>query len=500
MRSSIEMNPNPLVQYLNKFPHEFTKSDIIKYIEDNNIEMVNFRYVGWDLRLKTLNFIINDKPHLEAILTAGERVDGSSLFPFIEAGSSDLYIIPRYKTAFLNPFSEIPSLDILCSYYTKDGVPFESSPEYVLRKAHEALNEKTGYSFEVMGELEYYIISEKEDLFLAKDQKGYHESYPFAKWGELRERAMKAIAHCGGYIKYGHAEVGNFTMGDKIYEQSEIEFLPTNIEDAADQLNIAKWIIRSLANEYGVNVTFAPKISMGKAGSGLHIHTKLVKDGKTAMVENGRLSNIAKKAIAGYLDLAPSLTAFGNTNPTSYFRLVPHQEAPTNICWGDRNRSVLVRVPLGWSGENNMIKHANPQEPDGEFDFSNKQTVEFRCSDGSADIHLLLAGLTVAARHGLEMKNALKMAEQTYVDVNIFEKENVERLNQLSKLPTSCFESAEQLESQKDIYLKYGVFTESMLEWFINYLKQFNDKNLRAELGDDKKKIMALVDKYFYCG
>lgn len=289
----------------------------------------------------------------------------------------------------------------------------------------------------------------------------------------------------GGYIKYGHAE---------------IEFLPTNIEDAADQLNIAKWIIRSLANEYGVNVTFAPKISMGKAGSGLHIHTKLVKDGKTAMVENGRLSNIAKKAIAGYLDLAPSLTAFGNTNPTSYFRLVPHQEAPTNICWGDRNRSVLVRVPLGWSGENNMIKHANPQEPDGEFDFSNKQTVEFRCSDGSADIHLLLAGLTVAARHGLEMKNALKMAEQTYVDVNIFEKENVERLNQLSKLPTSCFESAEQLESQKDIYLKYGVFTESMLEWFINYLKQFNDKNLRAELGDDKKKIMALVDKYFYCG
>ena len=94
MARSIEMNPNPLVQYLNKYPHEFTKADLIKYIENNNIEMVNFRYVGWDMRLKTLNFIINDREHLDAILTAGERVDGSSLFSFMEAGSSDLYIIP----------------------------------------------------------------------------------------------------------------------------------------------------------------------------------------------------------------------------------------------------------------------------------------------------------------------------------------------------------------------------------------------------------------------
>ncbi len=500
MRNSIEMNPNPLVQYLNKYPQDFTKADLIKYIEDNDVEMVNFRYVGWDLRLKTLNFVINDREHLEAILTAGERVDGSSLFSFMEAGSSDLYVIPRYSTAFLNPFNEIPTLDILCSYYTKDAVPFESSPEYILRKAHEAMIEKTGYSYEVMGELEYYVISDKEDLFNGGDQKGYHESYPFAKWGELRERAMRAIAQCGGYIKYGHAEVGNFTLGDKIYEQNEIEFLPTKLEEAADQLVIAKWILRSLANEYGVDITFAPKITTGKAGSGLHIHTKLVKDGKTAMVTDGSLSDVAKKAIAGYLSLAPSLTAFGNTNPTSYFRLVPHQEAPTNICWGDRNRSVLVRVPLGWSGKNNMIKHANPQEPNIDFDFSNKQTVEFRCPDGSADIHLLLAGLAVAARHGLEMQNALEVAEKNYVDVNIFEDENKERLAQLSKLPTSCYESALQLEKQADIYTKYGVFTKNTIDWFVKYLKDFNDQNLRAELGDDEAKTLEMVNKYFYCG
>ena len=500
MNNNIEMNPNPLVQYLNKPSEEFTKADLIKYIEENNIEMVNFRYVGWDLRLKTLNFIINDKEHLDSILTAGERVDGSSLFSFIEAGSSDLYVIPRYKTAFLNPFTEIPTLDILCSYYTKDGEPLESSPEYILKKSHNTLKERTGMSFEVMGELEYYVISGKDDLFQADDQRGYHESSPFSKWGDFRADVMRAIAQCGGKIKYGHSEVGNFSVGDLEYEQNEIEFLPVNLEDAANQLVVAKWIIRTMAHQYGVSVSFAPKITVGKAGSGLHIHTRLIKDGKNMMVENGKLSDIAKRAIAGYLNLAPSLTAFGNTNPTSYFRLVPHQEAPTNICWGDRNRSVLVRVPLGWSGKNDMSGKANPLEKREARDFSVKQTVEFRCPDGSADIHLLLAGLAVAARHGLEMENALEFAEKTYVDVDIFDDKNKERLGQLSQLPISCYQSAELLKKQMDIYQKYGVFTADILEWISEYLKKYNDENLRQEISGDDEKMMQIVLKYFHCG
>ncbi|MCD4773926.1 MAG: glutamine synthetase family protein [Bacteroidales bacterium] len=500
MNHNIKMNPNPLVQYLNKPSEEFTKADLIKYVEDNNIEMINFRYVGWDLRLKTLNFIINDKEHLDTILTAGERVDGSSLFSFIEAGSSDLYVIPKYKTAFLNPFTEIPTLDILCSYYTKEGEPLESSPEYILKKSHEVLKERTGLSFEVMGELEYYIISEKDELFKADDQRGYHESSPFSKWGNFRADVMRAIAQCGGKIKYGHSEVGNFTVGEIEYEQNEIEFLPVNLEDAADQLIIAKWIIRTMAHQYGVTVSFAPKITVGKAGSGLHIHTRLMKDGKNMMVEDGKLSDIAKRAIAGYLDLAPSLTAFGNTNPTSYFRLVPHQEAPTNICWGDRNRSVLVRVPLGWSGKKDMIGKVNPLEKNIVRDFSDKQTVEFRCPDGSADIHLLLAGLAVAARHGLEMENALDYAEKTYVDVDIFDDKNKKKLKELSQLPASCFESSEMLMKQTDIYQKYGVFTKNILLWINEFLRKYNDKNLRKGISEDKEKMMQLVQKYFHCG
>ena len=100
MEGNTILNPNPLVKFLNKPQKEFTKADIIRYVTKNDIEMINFRYAGADGRLKTLNFIINSLEHLDSILTYGERVDGSSLFPYIQAGSSDLYVIPRYRTAF----------------------------------------------------------------------------------------------------------------------------------------------------------------------------------------------------------------------------------------------------------------------------------------------------------------------------------------------------------------------------------------------------------------
>lgn len=500
MNEFTAMNPNPLVQYLNKPASEFTRADLMRYIEDNDIEMINFRYVGWDGRLKTLNFIINSLEHLEMVLSAGERVDGSSLFPFVESGSSDLYVIPKYRTAFLNPFSDVPTLDLLCSFYDRHGNPWESSPEYILKKAHQQMQQTTGLVFETMGELEYYIISDDLDLYPAVNQKGYHESSPFNKWSEYRREAMQLIAQSGGQIKYGHSEVGNFTMGGKLFEQNEIEFLPTNVEDAADQLVIAKWIMRKLAYRYGVTITFAPKITVGKAGSGMHIHTRLMKNGKSVMMKNGQLSEEARKAIAGYLSLAASLTAFGNTNPTSYFRLVPHQEAPTNICWGDRNRSVLVRVPLGWSTAKDMIADANPNEKPVKLDFSQKQTVEFRAPDGSADIYLLMAGLTVAARYGFEMENPLAFAEKTYVDVNIFDEANKNKQSELEQLPSCCVESAEALHQHKALYTAKAVFPEKLIDFLVDYLSRYNDKNLRSELGNDEVKILDLVTRYFHCG
>lgn len=500
MNEFTTMNPNPLVQYLNKPASEFTRADLIRYIEDNDIEMINFRYAAWDGRLKALNFIINSREHLEGLLSAGERVDGSSLFPFIEAGSSDLYVIPKYRTAFLNPLSEVPTIDLLCSFYDRFGKPYESSPEFILKKAHRELKAATGLEFETMGELEFYIIDQEEKPPPAVNQKGYHESSPFNKSSAFRREAMRLIAQSGGQIKYGHSEVGNFSHNGLSYEQNEIEFLPTNVEDAADQLVVAKWIMRKLAYQYGVTITFAPKITIGKAGSGMHVHTRLMKNGRSVMMKDGKLSDEARKAIAGYLSLAASLTAFGNAIPTSYFRLVPHQEAPTSICWGDRNRSVLVRVPLGWTAEADMIAAVNPQEKSVKPDFSQIQTVEFRSPDASADIYLLMAGLTVAAQHGLQMDNALAFAEKTYVDVNIFDEAHKAKQEQLEQLPKSCVESAAALEKHIEFYKKNNVFPDNILQFIIKTLRANKDENLRQEIGNDEEKIMKLVSKYFHCG
>jgi glutamine synthetase len=311
---------------------------------------------------------------------------------------------------------------------------------------------------------------------------------------------MLAIAQAGGNIKYGHSEVGNFSIGDRVYEQNEIEFTPTDIEDAADQLIIAKWILRSMAYQYGITLTFAPKITVGKAGSGMHVHMRLMKDGKSVMTENGKLSDTAKRAIAGFMTLAPSLTAFGNTNPTSYFRLVPHQEAPTNVCWGDRNRSVLVRVPLGWCGVSSMINQTNPKEPVFKGDFSDKQTMEFRCPDGSADIYLLMAGLTVAARQGLEMPDALEIAQRNYVDVNIFHDEHKEKTKCLDQLPASCWDSAARLQEHAEYYKKYDIFSQGMIDGLVKSLQKFDDKELRKEISGNEEAILQLVERFFHCG
>lgn len=498
MENGITMNPNELVRYLKKSPAEFTRDDIVRFIEARNISMINFRYPAEDGKLKMLNFVPYSREHLVSILSTGERVDGSSLFSFVEPGASDLYVIPRFRTAFVNPFSKVPALDILCSYYNNKGLPLENSPEYVLRKAYSRFRESTGLTFRAFGELEFYIKSQSNTLYPLTGQKGYHQSMPFSKFEELRVRALDLCARAGCRIKYGHCEVGSFSADGFDYEQHEIEFLPVEIDEAVEQLMIAKWILRVLGYEYGVEISFAPKITIGMAGSGMHVHMMLERNGINVMVENGRLSNTARKMIAGILDLAAPLTAFGNTIPTSYLRLVPDQEAPTSICWGDRNRSVLVRVPLGWLGVTNMIKDANPLEDFDITTFPAKQSIELRSPDGSADIYLLFAGLVVAAQHGLEMPGADTLAENLYVDYNIF-REKKGKDSQLKPLPSSCHESAEALTEKRKIFEKDGIFPASLIENTCNKLKSFNDKELRKELKTNED-VMKLVDKYLHCG
>jgi glutamine synthetase len=176
-------------------------------------------------------------------------------------------------------------------------------------------------------------------------------------------------------------------------------------------------------------------------------------------------------------------------------RLVPHQEAPTSLCWSFSNRSALVRVPLGWQTEMDMASKVNPCEKPLNKDLSIKQTFEWRASDGMADTYLLMAALCCAARHGFEMPDALQVAERTYVDlgVNIHDKSNRQVQEALEQLPGSCEEAADELNKDRAIYSSEGVFSDSIIDYTIKYLKSFDDKHTRQELMASPEKLLNYV-------
>ncbi len=492
---SISLNPNPLVRALGKPAEEFTRADIARFIADEGITMLNLRYVGGDGRLKELNFAIQSAAHLDRVLTMGERVDGSSLFGVVEATSSDPYVVPQLRTAHLNPFAALPALDIMCGFYDVEGSPLASAPQQVLRRAQEALEAETGCRLEALGELEYYLFSPADALFPVEEQRGYHEAAPFSKWSQIRTEALWHLARMGCAVKYAHAEVGNFVTEGRQAVQQEIEFLPTDVTRAADQMVLAKWVVREVACSHGIEVSFSPKIAVGQAGSGMHFHTRLMKGGVNRLSDGAGLTDAARRLIGGYLSHAASLTAFGNTVPVSFLRLVPHQEAPTAICWGDRNRSVLVRVPLGWQGlDDRMFRDANPgAEPVGALP-DDSQTVELRSPDGSAAVHLLLAGMTVAARIGLSDPDMAGYADERYVSGD------ASRVDGLDQLPASCAQAAARLLAQREDYEALGVFPPALIDSWAAGLLALGDADLREEIADTRVQVEDLVTRYFHVG
>lgn len=145
-------------------------------------------------------------------------------------------------------------------------------------------------------------------------------------------------------------------------------------------------------------------------------------------------------------------------------------------------------------------KDGKPLESESGYDTTQKQTVEMRSPDGSADLYQLIAGLAVACRHGLEMENALEVAEKTYVNVNIHQKEHQDKLKGLAQLPDSCAASADCLQKQRAIYEKYNVFSPAMIDGIIVKLKSYNDSTLRAQLEGKPEEVIKLVEQYFHSG
>ena len=483
---------NPISKIVDKSREDFTRDDMIKVIETQQIERITFHYTALDGKLKELKLPVADRFQAERILTDGERVDGSSLFKgMVDVALSDLYVVPVYKTVFLNPFDE-GSLDFICRYMTKDGESAPFTLDNILQKAARRFTQTTGLELYAMGELEFFLLTDTTSrIYTAAKQHGYHAAAPFIKTGSLLNEIVHHIVQITGAVKYAHSEVGYIEkvrsdldeIKGKQGEQLEIEFLPTPIEDAGDNLVLGRWLIRNITYKYGCVASFTPKLEEGVAGNGFHIHMELMKDGKNVMIDDkGQLSQEARKLIGGLCTYADTLTAFGNTVSSAYLRLVPNQEAPTRICWSDLNRSAMIRVPLGWAKMNNLAQKLNPQQKEPFHSDIGRQTVELRSPDGSAIVHLLLAGLAMSAEWGLTHPESLETADNLYVTGNIFKDEKL--LSKLPVLPKSCVESSRILMDKRDLYETDGIFPESIIEYMAKLLNKENDEHMNEYLAD----------------
>lgn len=483
---------NPLSTILSKDRNDFTRDDLMKVIAARNIERITFHYTGLDGKLKELKIPVTDRRQAERVLADGERVDGSSLFKgLVDVALSDLYVIPAYRSAFLNPFDP-GSLNLVCRYLTHDGSYAPFAPDNILANAHARFRQRTGLELHALGELEFFLLSpQASQMYRSPKQRGYHASGPFAKSGEILNEMVRHIALITGAVKYGHSEVGfiesvrsnDEEIAGRQGEQLEVEFLPAPVEEAADHLVLARWLIRTIAYRHGSVATFTPKLEEGVAGNGMHVHMELHKDGRNIMTaQNGGLGNEARQLIGGLCTYADSLTAFGNTVSSAYLRLVPNQEAPTRICWSDRNRSAMIRVPLGWSETSNLAMKVNPQQTTPLNDLGGRQSVELRSPDGSAMTHLLLAGITTAADWGMSEAESLSIAEQYYVSGNIFRNEAL--LQKLRSLPTSCVASARILQERRDLYERDGLFPASVIDYTVKLLNEEDDDRMNIHLMD----------------
>ena len=158
-----------------------------------------------------------------------------------------------------------------------------------------------------------------------------------------------------------------------------------------------------------------------------------------------------------------------------------------------------MRVPLGWTSGKDMCVQTNPGDPCG-IETYGKQTFEMRSPDCSADVYALIASLCVAARIGFEMDDALEVAKDTSVDVNIHAADNASRLARLTTLPTCCVESADKLEEMREYFEARGVFSPSMIDAAVSKLRAYNDRNLAQYLKDNPEEVKSLVKEYFHCG
>ena len=440
-------------------------SDVLKKAKDNNIEFVDMQF--GDLFGRLHHFTLPVSLLSEEIFEEGVPFDGSSIRAWQSIDKSDMLIKPDPASAYIDPFRDLPTLCLFNDVYDpRTGQRYDRCPRSIVGNALDFLKSSGIGEVAYMGpEPEFFVFdavryaSERhssfyeiessegpwtsgEDFSLGhkiEHKEGYFPVTPQDTLMDFRNEVMSHLIAMGVEPQIHHHEVA--TAG-----QCEIGVMHGTAVSAGDIIYKLKYSVKNTAHRHGKTATFMPKPMFEDNGSGMHVHTSIWKNGKNLFAgdEYGQLSKTALFAIGGILKHGRSIQAFTNPTYNSYRRLIPGYEAPVKLAYSVTNRSAAVRIPYSANDKGRRI--------------------EFRCPDSSGSPYLAFAALVMAMVDGI--KNQVEPGRP--LDKNIYELP-AEELDKLVSTCASQEEALKELEEDND-WLKAGdVFSDAMLECYIDH-------------------------------
>ena len=444
-----------------------TPKEVLTFCREKGVKAVDLRFM--DFPGLWQHFTIPVSKLEEDVFEDGLGFDGSSIRGWQAINESDMLVVPQADTAFLDPFTELPTLVMICNIQDPlTGEEYSRDPRNVARKATHYLK-STGIAdtcyigpeaeFFVFDNVRfdqnshegfYHIDSEEGEWnrgkafpnlgYKLRHKEGYFPVPPADQLMNLRNEMMQTMIESGLDIEAQHHEVA--TAG-----QCEIDMKFAELVKMADQLLMFKYIIKNTAKKHGKTVTFMPKPIYGDNGSGMHTHISLWKGSEPLFAGDryAQLSEMAMHAIGGLLKHAPAILAFSNPTTNSYKRLVPGYEAPVNLAYSQRNRSASIRIPM---------YSPSPKA----------KRLEFRCPDPSCNPYLAFSAMLMAVIDGIQNK----LDPGSPLDKDIYDLPP-EELAKVPKTPGSLDEALAALEADHEFLLRGEVFTKDVIDTWIHY-------------------------------
>ncbi len=447
---------------------------VLEFAQKNNAKILDLRFTDLPGLWHHVSFPIHQLT--DKSFEDGFGIDGSSIRGWAAIHESDMLLVPDPAWHIMDPFRDTPTLCMIGDIIdpvTKQHYPRD--PRYIARKA-EAYLSYTGIADTAYfgAEAEFFIFDnirfdqrEQHGFYFIDAEEGrwnsgreehnlgyrprYKEGYfpvpPTDHYQDLRSEMTLMMEQCGLEVECHHHEVA--TGG-----QTEIDLKFGKLLCSADNMMLYKYIARNVAAQYGKTVTFMPKPLFQDNGSGMHTHQSLWSKDKPLFAGDryAGLSQTALWYIGGLLKHAPALAALVAPTTNSYKRLVPGFEAPVNLAYSRRNRSAACRIPM---------YSASPKA----------KRVEFRPPDPSCNPYLAFSAMLLAGLDGIE--NKIDPGEP--LDKDIYDL-SPEELKGVPSLPGSLEESLRALEKDHQFLLKGDVFTEEVIELWIDY-KMKNEVN-----------------------